>query len=197
MLSADEIARSAGAAWTLFRGDARGLRQFDLSVDGFWRSFAVILLLIPAIGILMASERLRILEATAVSDEAFPAAAFFTSRLTGHVLGWFDYPLVLALLARPLGITRSFVPLVVSLNWISLLAAVPVTLPSLLHVLGLIGAEAAGVLDLVALGVVVRYQYVVTRIATGAPPGFSFGLVALDYVLGIALSLTISRFAGI
>ncbi len=60
------------------------------------------------------------------------------------LLGWFDYPLALALLARPLGLTRAYVPLVVALNWTSLVAAVPVTIPSLLNVLGLVGTETAG-----------------------------------------------------
>lgn len=197
MLTSTEIARSTGAAWALFKGDARGLRQFDLSFDGFWRSFGVIVLLIPAIGILIASERLQILGQTAMSPETFPAGTFVVSRVFGHLLGWVDYPLALALLARPLGLARSYVPLVVALNWMTLIAAVPVTLPSLLHVLGLVSADTAGFLNLIALGVVIRYQFMVTRIATAAPAGFCIGLVALDYVLGVALSAVVTRLAGV
>ncbi len=197
MLTSDEIARSTGAAWALFKGDPRGLRQLDLSIEGFWRSFAVLVLLLPAIGILIASERIRIIDHSALDATTFPAGVFVASRLIGHLLGWFDYPLALALLARPFGLTKSYVPLVVALNWTSLIAAVPVTIPSLLNVLGLIGTEAAGFLDLVALGIAIRYQFVVTRVATGAPPGFASGLVALDYVLGILLGVVISEIAGI
>lgn len=197
MLSSDEIARSTSAAWALFRGDPAGLRQLDVTFDGFWRSFAVILLLLPAIGILIASERLFILSQTPMSDETFPAGPFVLSRLAAVALDWVDYPIVLALLARPLGLTRRYVPLVVALNWSSLVAVVPITIPSLLHVLGLIGPEATSFFGLFALGVVLRYQYMVTRIAIAGPVGFSIGLVALDYVSGLAIRTLVTGISGL
>jgi hypothetical protein len=197
ILTSDEIARSTGAAWSLFKGDGQAMRRLDTTFEGFWRSFAVILLLLPAIGILIASERLLLIEQTAMSEETFPSGLFVASRLVGYVVGWFDYPLILALLAGPLQLRKRFVPLVVALNWMSIIAAVPVTVPSLLHVLGLIDADTAGLLGFIALGLVIRYQYVVTRLATGAPVGFCAGLVALDYVASIALSAFVTGLTGI
>ncbi|WP_181708299.1 hypothetical protein [Chthonobacter rhizosphaerae] len=197
LLTSDEISRSTHAAWTLFKGDPAGLRQLDVSFDGFWRSFGVILLLLPALGILIASERLFILGHTAMTPETFPAGAFLLTRLLAVGLDWVDYPLLLALLARPLGLTRRYVPLVVALNWASLVAVIPITAPGLLHVLGLVGDETASFLGLFALGVVLRYQYLVTRIAVGGPVGFSIGLVALDYVSGLAVRTIATAIGGI
>lgn len=197
MPSPDEIARSAGAAWAMFRGDPTGLRRLDLSVDGFWRSFAVFVLLLPALGVVIAAERLAILEHSPYTAETFPAGAFLVSRFTGQILAWVAFPAVLALLARPLGFARVYVPLVVAVNWANLIAMVPITLPSLLYVLGLISGDAADLLALVALGVVLRYEFVVVRLATGAPVPFAVGLVALDYLVSGAIYAIGERIAGI
>lgn len=197
MLTADEISRSTGGAWALFKGDPQGLRSFDVSIDGFWRSFGVIALLLPAIGILIASERMFLMNQLPVNDVTFPSGAFVWSRLIGFAVGWVDYPIVLALLAVPLGIAKRYVPLVVALNWTSLIAAIPITLPHLLHVLGLAGDEMTSFLSLFALGAVLRYQYVVTRVATGAQIGFCVGLVALDFVLSLAVGAAVTAAAGI
>jgi hypothetical protein len=197
MFTSDEIARHAGAAWALFKGDRQGIREFDVSVEGFWRSFGVIVLLLPAIGILVAAQRSMLLTSSAYSLDTFPTAAFLWSRVVAYGIGWVDYPLALALLARPLGIGKRFVPLVVALNWSSLIAAIPVTLPSLLYILGLLGQDGYDFLNLVAFGLVLRYQYVVTRAATAAPPVFAFGLVVLDTLLGFAAEASVLAISGI
>jgi hypothetical protein len=48
MPSYAEIQRALQGAWLLARGDTRGMGLFDLSVEGFWRSFAAALLAAPA-----------------------------------------------------------------------------------------------------------------------------------------------------
>jgi hypothetical protein len=197
MLKGDEISRSAGAAVALFKGDPQGLRRLDVSYDGFWRSFQVIFLLLPVFGVLILSERALLIAHLPVTEETFPSEAFVVSRLFGFALDWVAYPIVLALLARPLDLTRRYVPLVIALNWAALVAAIPAVTPHLLLLLGLVGEETAAVLHIVALGIVLRYQFMVVRIATDCPVGFSIGLVALNFLLSIALSLLVSTIAGI
>ena len=48
MLDRDEIARSLTGAWHLFLDRPDAMRYFDLSIEGFWRSFRAIVLLLPA-----------------------------------------------------------------------------------------------------------------------------------------------------
>ncbi|WP_181699800.1 hypothetical protein [Chthonobacter albigriseus] len=197
MFSTDEISRSTGAAWALFKGDPQGLRQLDLSFSGFWRSFGVIVLILPAFGIALAAERQHILAATPVDAETFPASAFLVASLVTLILDWLDYPILLALLARPLGLQRTYVPLIVALNWAQLLAVLPIVAPSLLYLLGIIGYEAEEILMLIGFGVVLRYQFVITRIATGAPVGFVAGLVVLDLVSGMLVRVLVQAVVGI
>ena len=53
MPSYAEIQRSVQAAWLLARGDTRGMALFDLSLEGFWKSFAAALLVAPAYAIVL------------------------------------------------------------------------------------------------------------------------------------------------
>ncbi len=197
MLTGDEISRSTHAAFALFRGDRRAILDLDVSYDGFWRSFQVIFLLLPVIGVLILSEREFLIRQLPVVEETFPSGAFVVSRLFGAGLDWIAFPIVLALLARPLEIGRRYVPIVVALNWAALVAAVPIVVPHLLVLLGLAGEEFAALLNLVALGVVLRYQYMVVKIAANAQPPLAIGLVALDFMIGVVVSAAVTAFVGI
>ncbi|HUG61240.1 MAG TPA: hypothetical protein VMP03_05315 [Methylomirabilota bacterium] len=197
MLTGVEISRSTYAAIAPFRGDPQGLRRLDVSYDGFWRSFQVIFLLLPVIAVLILSERAFLIRHLPLIEETFPSGLFLASRLFGAALDWIAFPVVLALLARPLDLGRRYVPIVVALNWAALVAAVPAVVPHLLSLLGLIGEETAAVLNLVALGVILRYEYMVIRIAVGAPPAFCIGLVALDFLISVALSTIMTAIVGI
>jgi hypothetical protein len=197
MLTSDEISRSTGAAVALFRGDPQGLRMLDVSHDGFWRSFQVFFILLPFIGVMILSERSYVLARVPFSEETFPSEWFVLSRLFGFAIDWIAFPVVLAFLARPLGLERRYVPLVVALNWAALVAAVPAVVPHLLQLLGLISEEMTALLQVVALGIVLRYQYMVTRIATGVTIGFAIGLVALNFILTVIVSVIISSAFGL
>ena len=48
MPSRDEIVQSLTGAWMLFLDRRNAMRYFDVSVDGFWRSFAAIIFVVPA-----------------------------------------------------------------------------------------------------------------------------------------------------
>lgn len=197
MLTGDEISRSTHAAVALFRGDAQGLRELDVSYDGFWRSFQVFFLLLPFMGVLILSQKFAVMTQLPLVEETFPSRPFVISRLIGFAVDWVAYPIFLALLARPLGLTRRYVPLIVALNWASLVAAVPAVIPHLLMLLGVIGPQIGEVLNLVMLVVVLRYEYMVTRIATGGPAPLCAGLVALDSILSIAVMVAAASIAGI
>lgn len=192
-----EVAQSIRGAWRLFLGDASGIEAFDTSIDGFWRSFAVIILLIPAVVILMAAERMDILGAGIYAPENFPQGVFIASRVIGTAIDWVSFPLVLALLAKPLGLSARYVPLVVALNWTSIISVLPATIPALLLTLGFVDMDSAIIMAMVGLGIAIRYQYIVTRAATGASISFSIGLVVLSYVISIGMDQLIASLVGV
>ena len=191
-----EIGRAIDGALLLLRSDPAGMQRFDVSVEGFWRSFGVLLLLLPAFAIFFAFERAALLSGAVEMAVPYDDTRFYVSRLAALVLGWVDYPLVLALIAGPLGFGRRYVPLVVALNWVSILAVLPMLVPPLLALFGFIDIAMASQLGLFALGLVLWYQYRVTRIAAAAPRLLAAGLVVLDLVLTIGLSDALTALAG-
>ncbi|WP_421724909.1 hypothetical protein [Bauldia sp.] len=183
MLERSEVERSLTGAWALFldRGDA--LQWFDFSVDGFWRSFRAIILVIPAYFAFVVAEPIM---ATAVTDEA--PSPNLAAGAVALVLEWIALPIVLAVIAGQLGIAARYGAFIVARNWASVVAIAPTGVVAVLLLLGLIGPVATNFLMFIILLVMLRYSYIVARRTLEIGPGFAVGIVALD----VGLSLTIS-----
>ncbi|MGX9117154.1 hypothetical protein [Mesorhizobium sp.] len=119
MLSSDETYASLTGAWRLMLGKADGLRQLDLSADGFWNSFFAIVVAAPALivgWVGLANE---------IGDpSAFAGRFSMLIRLATVDIGAWVLPLVgLALVAPRAGIGGRFVHYVVASNWTSAIIA--------------------------------------------------------------------------
>lgn len=180
MLTSAEIARSLTGAWLLFRGRGDGLLALDRSVDGFWRSFAVIILLLP----LNALTTFAISRADGTGE---PFDAMFLGSLPVLLLNWIAFPAALALAAKPLGIRRTYASYVVARNWAAPLVGVIFAVPFILQGAGWIETAPAVLLSLVAIAVVLRYEYVIARIALRTSIPVSIGLVIADFMLAMLL----------
>lgn len=188
------VRRSLAASWELFRGREEGMRDLDVSLEGFWRSFAVIVLLLPLNAILVLAE-MRLLERTGeVTAETFPFTAFALAKFAGLAVDWVAFPILLALFAGWLQVTRTYVPYVVARNWAAPLALSLSAIPAILFAAGMIGEEIAVIVFLVVLVVVLRFHYLILRIALKVEPGLALALVIADLVLSIMIS---QAFAGL
>lgn len=189
MLTVDEISRSLAGAWELFLDRPGAMNRFDVSLEGFWRSFAAVVLVAPSYAFAVLADRHM------ATGDPLAVAEAGTNLLVhngiGLLLDWAALPLILALLARPLGIGRRYGAFVVARNWCAVLAAIPFGVIGLLLVLGLLGDELASVLMFVALIVVLRYNYVIARRALDTTVGFAIGIVVLDFVVSLTLALAL------
>mgnify|MGYP006888959685 CR=1 FL=1 len=86
MPSYAEIRRSVEAAWLLARGDQRGMALFDLSVDGFWHSFAAALLVAPAYALVLADQYAHL---------GWPESPWWTilAEAISYLSGWVAFPI--------------------------------------------------------------------------------------------------------
>ncbi len=120
MPSAEAIQQYVAAAWRLMTGKPDGMRQLDLSVDGFWTSFYAILVALPPMllmWIALANERLA--SGTYAGTRTTLLIAYAIVDLAAWIL-----PLVaLAFAAKPAGLGDRFVAYVVATNWASVLVA--------------------------------------------------------------------------
>lgn len=112
--SLPEIARYFTGAARLMAGYRDGLDRLDLSADGFWRSFAAIIVALPP-------TVLSWLEFERVERAGLAAGGHETTAYAAHALAdltaWLLPILVMMTAARHLGFTRKIVPFVIATNW--------------------------------------------------------------------------------
>lgn len=180
MLTSAEIARSFRGVIALFMGKAEGLKLLDRSVDGFWRSFAVIVLLLPFSAV-------NVLAVIRLGGSGDNFSQLFFRQLPVLGLDWIAFPLAMAAAAKPLGVSANYVTFVVARNWAAPICAAVVTVPYLLQGAGWVPAEGAALLSLIAFLVVIWYDYVIIRLTLRAPVSITAGLVIADLLLSLLI----------
>ncbi|MEJ8570889.1 hypothetical protein [Microbaculum marinum] len=196
MLDADDVQRGLSAAWQLFLGKRDAIRKFDTSFDGFWRSFAAVILVLPIYVLYVGAER-RMIIAELPLDATFAELTFALTRLVALVLDWVAFPIVAFLLARPLGFAGRYVRLIVAFNWGGPIVSVIVALPAILYAFGIIPQFAASLLLFLALVLAVRFRFITAKAALDCGFGLAAGLVALEFLLSLVLGEALTRLAGV
>ncbi len=196
MIGGDEIVRALKGSWRLLLGDARGMAFFDLTIGGFWRSFAAMALCLPMPVVELSAQRLLPVAAR-VGPQTLEGPLYWVGGFAAYVLTWIAFPVLLAVVAKPLGLARVYVPYMVARNWTTLLATVPSFVVTAAFLLGLLPLEALGPLNLAALGFGLYYAWMVTRIACATPPGLTAGLVALDFLVSLVVYTAADRLIGL
>src|SRR5262249_488650 len=121
-LDRNEIIRSLTGAWYVFLDKPDAPRFFDLSVEGFWRSFRAILLMIPAYGLTALTDYQTLVGS---ADGNFDTSTYVLTKVIADGFDWILFPILLFLVAEPLGITRRYPSFIIARNWGSVLAGVP------------------------------------------------------------------------
>lgn len=196
MIGLGEIRAALDGSWLLLRKRPEGMAFFDQSIQGFWRSFGVVVLLIPAYLVAGLADRRLFVEQNLYHPDLFPDGAFWFAHAFGLAADWLVLPIVLAALALPLGISRRYVPFIVARNWTSLLATTPYLVIYSLFLLGILSTELTVLLSLLLLPVVIWYSYLVTRIALQASLSLAIGIVVLDVVLSLLVDQAVGHLWG-
>ncbi len=196
MIERDEIIRALKGSWRLLLGDERAMSWFDTSIEGFWRSFGVMILCLPMPLVELSAQSLLPMAAR-LEPQALEGPGYWIAGLLAYGLTWIAFPVLLAVLARTFGIAGVYVPLMVARNWTTLLASLPSFVFTLLFVLGVLPLQALGPLNLAALAFGLYYAWVVTRIAARTPPGLTGGLVALDFLVSLVVYTAADRLIGL
>lgn len=182
----DEIGRGLSGSVRLLQKDRGGLSQFDVSVAGFWRSFAAIALAAPALVIGVAQARIEEGEVGSLGG----GPALLLHETLPFALAWIAFPVAMIGFVRLMGLEKRYVPFVVAYNWTSVVAAGILALPSLLRVVGF-ATPALAFLFAIGFGVIVaHYRWFMARAALGVSGGLAAVVVAYDFaVTGLAASL--------
>lgn len=178
MLTADEVRRSLLGSLRLLNRDAGGIAAFEVSIAGFWRSFAAILLTAPAFVIALAEDRVE--QGLPLEQGLFASPAIVAHEVLISVAGWIAFPLVMIAVARRLGLGPVYVGYVIAWNWSAVLAALVLAVPAALHALGL-ATEGLALLFAFAFSVIlIHYRWFLAKTALGVSGGVAMLLVLLD-----------------
>lgn len=174
--STTEIAAALHGAIRLAQLDATGLRYFDRTVGGFWRSFFAAVLIAPAHIVLLVMTR-RVPESAGgwrvVAIEAI-----------AYTIGWLAFPCAMLPVADLLKRRVRYFDYMVAYNWCN----VP-QIGLLLIVTALSAGEVLpGVLGVflvrVALVSILIYQWFIARVGLSISATAAVALVLLDFVIG-------------
>ncbi len=195
MLTADEVIRSLQGSLRLFRREPEGLDAFDFSVEGYWRSFAAILLAMPALVVALAEARVRngvFLPDTGLFDDAnlvLGEGIIFLS-------GWILFPLLMIGFVRLMGLGQNYAAYAVAYNWSAAVTAALYAIPKLLYVLGLATPGLATFYAFALAPIVLQYRWFLTRTTLGVSDGLAALLVGADLTIAIAFARLVRAVFG-
>jgi hypothetical protein len=176
----EEVFRSIYGAYRLARLDRSGMGHFNLSVEGFWRSFFAAVLVAPGYALLVMQDLLG------RPEEVSPAWALVIETL-GYAIGWAAFPLVAIVVTQLLGLSRNYAAMIIAANWA---AVIQIGLFVVAVGLGFVLPSLAGFTVTLATVAILSYQWFVFRTALGTTSGIAIALVLLDLLLNSAVSLT-------
>jgi hypothetical protein len=184
MIPTSELRDSLWGAWRLAHLDVAGMRWFNLSSDGFFRSFFAAVLLAPPF-LLVAW-----LRSEPGPDPAAPAPYPFEAHLVGYPLLWLIFPLLLAGAAQPLGVARQYASGVIAFNWaqaVIMAILLPIALLDMTGALGPFGA----LLYLMAYAASLYYTWFVLRTALDTTGGTAVALTVATELLGLLVQRSV------
>ena len=166
-------------ALQLARLDRGGMRYFDATIDGFWRSFQAAVIAAPVYLLLVLLRADHPLSPDPVRATLIEAI--------GYVIDWTAFPLAAWYLCRAFNCSSRYVGFIVAYNWanvLQMLAFVPIALLSATDLL------PAGVVSVIALAVtvaVIYYQYFIARTALSIEALPAIGFVAVSFIIDLLL----------
>jgi hypothetical protein len=180
------VRESLAGALLVMLGRPEGLGRLDLSLAGFWRSFAALILVLPLAFIPEWSMADVIVEEGEVPP-GFRDSLFSASLVS--LVDWFAFPLLFAFLARPLGLSDRYVPFIVARNWSAVVLAVINGLVALPYGVGVASLGVTTFLVFGALGLTLYLAYQVARVALAISATTASLVVAVEFSLSLVIGL--------
>jgi hypothetical protein len=191
--SADEIQSYLWAVWRLMNGRSEGLRELDLSADGFWNSFFAIVVALPAliVGWVSFANELG-------GDDVFGYRLSILVRLAiVDLASWIGPLVLLALVVRPAGLADRFVPYVVATNWASALFIWFMLPPSLLALFSPGSNDLISLLSVGFLLVTLVFSWRLTNTVIAMGPAVATAVFAGMLIASLVILLTLQSLFGL
>ena len=196
MMSLAHIRAHLLGVWRMARGREDWEDGLDLSTDGVFGSFGVLLFILPMLALTTAAVRSVPFEAAA--DDAaravwasltFPAA--FAMEAGQLLLSWIAELAILAGVLRATGAETRAAQTIVGYNWVQLFSAIGSTLAIVIAAPAVTTGALAEIAVMVGLGALVLSLYLnwgLARRAVGLEAGPAVGLISTFLIAGLLIS---------
>jgi hypothetical protein len=176
MITLREAAAALYGAYRLARLDPSGMRHFDVSIGGFWRSFNAAAIALPFYAALVL---LRLDYRPVASD----SLRIFLVEVIAYAIGWTAFPLAAFYLTQALDRTPRYPGYIVAYNWAAVLQVAAYLIVTALLGLSLRGTMLGTAFELGVFIAVLFYQYFIARVALDVDAMPAIGLVLTDFLL--------------
>lgn len=196
MLSMTDIRNALTGSFLLAKRDPDGLRFFDHGLDGFWRSFLVIVPIAP-LYVLYALQEIRMVQEMN-PDDTFPAVGpgFVLAKTALLLLDWLVFPAAMIFITRLLALWPRYISFIAVYNWSSLFVILALAPPALLFTTGLISAQMAATIKLFIVVFVLYYRWFIAHLVLQTSALTAGLIVAFDLVLSLLVHGVFSRLTG-
>jgi hypothetical protein len=181
------ITRSVDAAFDLVVRDRRAWDKFDLTAEGFYRSFLAILVVLPLnylidviAGYVAKAERARHQEPPIDPSYGFTEAAFSTVAL---LIQWSIFPLAMIFVLRFMNLSHRYAPLIIAHNWGTVVLYLVYSVVFLLFAAGVTSSQDTLSLYLFAIVFALYYRFYTAQTALDAGWSAASAIAMLGFVL--------------
>lgn len=178
-----EVISSLYGAYRLAWFDEKGMSYFNISVEGFWRSFFAAVLMAP------------IFIFSIGQDVMTPEGGFSFWALIVHLstygISWVVFPLVAFFATDLLGLGHRFTALVVAVNWTSVL-----TFGLLTVSIGFVALVQQSIAELALMAIttgLIVYHWFVIKTALETTTSIAIAFVLFNFLLGAMLHQVAER----
>ena len=188
-----EATRSIHGAWRIARLDPDALAYFNVTADGFWRSFSALVLVAPFyIGFLILSHGQQP-GPELPTGPVISAAWYVTVKLLAFVAGWLVFPVVMVAISRLLDLTQTYAQYIIVWNWANVLEMVVILPAVMLFLSGALPGQSAAMILMAAQITMLFYGYLVARAGLRCKTVTAIGVVAFNFVLSLFFNGLASR----
>lgn len=181
------------------RFEQQSVRDFDQTIEGFFRSFLGIILCAPFYLLIMIADRRIVanapLEMPGIEIPPQPPMnlAFIVLESMNYLANWIAFPLAMIFLTRILDVGPRYVPFIVAYNWTSCVIFALTIIPTTLYLSGLVPIVAASSLSIPVVVLAIVYRFKVAREALDISGLNAAGIVIFDLLLSLLIGLANTR----
>ncbi|MCE9521525.1 MAG: hypothetical protein K8S25_03740 [Alphaproteobacteria bacterium] len=192
--------RSINAAFGLALRDQNAWAGFDLTANGFFRSFAALLIVMPLnvlydmlLTSVLIGKKIAAGEQVAGSYE-MSDAVFSTITLCAQ---WMIFPIAMIFVLRFLGLAHRYGALIIAHNWSSVVIILAYLPGYALYAIGLVSADVSLDLAFIVFGLTLYYRFYIAQTALDAGISTAGAVTILDLLLQIYFIVGVERTAAL